>query len=345
MHVEQFTNRAAHFSDAPDWESLLASPADGGTLLRTPQGYASATGGRIYRIEDNIPLLFEPNESIEGDVTAIVKAFYEETPFPNYDDFDSRDSLANKAKAGIFARLLDEQIPHGVAVLEAGCGTGQLSNFLGMRWARTVIGADLCLNSLRLAASFRDRFSIRNAHFLQMNLFRPPFRDDAFDIVICNGVLHHTSDPAEGFRRLVRKVKPGGYVIIGLYNSLGRLPTDFRRAAIQTFGDHMAKLDTRLRGEDLNDGRWQAWFRDQYKHPHESKHSYGEVLQWFDNSSVDYVSSIPRIDGGPVTNNADLFIPSPRGNGIDRGWTQIEMLLKGGTDGGLFVMIGRRRGR
>ena len=64
-----------------------------------------------------------------------------------------------------------------------------------MGWGRTVIGADLCLNSLRLAKSFRDRCSIANAQFVQMNLFRPPFADASFDLVVSNGVLHHTSDP------------------------------------------------------------------------------------------------------------------------------------------------------
>jgi hypothetical protein len=34
------------------------------------------------------------------DVTDVVKVFYEENPFPNYDDFDSKESLAEKASAG-----------------------------------------------------------------------------------------------------------------------------------------------------------------------------------------------------------------------------------------------------
>ena len=71
-----------------------------------------------------------------------------------------------------------------------------------------------------LAAGFRDRFSINNASFLQMNLFRPPFRDEAFDVVISNGVLHHTSDPEAGYRTILRKVKHGGFVIIGLITPL-----------------------------------------------------------------------------------------------------------------------------
>ncbi len=58
------------------------------------------------------------------DVTDDIKAFYEANPFPNYDDFDSAASLLDKARTGLFARLLDEQIPFGARVIECGCGTG-----------------------------------------------------------------------------------------------------------------------------------------------------------------------------------------------------------------------------
>src|SRR5262249_39636795 len=163
-----------------------------------------------------------------------------ETPFPNYDDLDSRESLQSKARLGVFARLLDEQIPPGALVLEAGCGTGQLTNFLGMNWRRRVIGADLCMNSLPLGKVFRDRFAIVNAVFLQITFFLPRFADASMDVVICNGVLHHTADPEGGFRSILTKLKPGGHILIGLYNWLGRLPTLWQRRLLEVFGDRMA---------------------------------------------------------------------------------------------------------
>ena len=223
---------------------LLRDPVDGGALRHDARddALASEDGTRRYPVVDGIPCLFAPNQWPEGraDVTDLVKAFYEVTPFPNYDDLDSRESLRAKAQRGVFARLLDEQLPRPALVLEAGCGTGQLTNFLGMNWGRTVIGADLCLNSLSLAKAFRDRMSIANAQFVQMNLFRPPFPDATFDLVVSNGVLHHTSDPRGGFEAIARKVKPGGHVIVGLYNDLGRLPTLWRRAMIERFGERFA---------------------------------------------------------------------------------------------------------
>jgi uncharacterized protein YbaR (Trm112 family) len=43
---------------------------------------------RRYPVVDGIPCLFAPNQWPDetSDVTDIVKAFYEDTPFPNYDD-------------------------------------------------------------------------------------------------------------------------------------------------------------------------------------------------------------------------------------------------------------------
>ena len=301
--------------------------------------------GRNYPLTEGIPGLFAPNDwpDDKPDVTDIVKEFYEETPFPNYDDLDNRDSLRKKASRGVFARLLDEQLPRPAVIFEVGCGTGQLSNFLGMRPYRTVVGGDICLNSLRLAKSFRDRFSINNAHFVQMNLFRVPFRDESFDVVIANGVLHHTSDAKAGFLSIVRKLKPRGYVIVGLYNSLGRVPTLWRRRLIEVFGDGFTALDSRLRKSTMNEARWQAWFRDQYKHPHETRHSMDDVLDWFNEAGIDFRSSIPTIGPTEFTDGSQLFQPHPAGTRMDRVISQLGLLLSGGRDGGFFIMIGRKR--
>jgi sugar (pentulose or hexulose) kinase len=46
-------------------------------------------------------------------------------------------------RVGSLARLLDEQIPKGALVLEAGCGTGQLTNVLRMSWKRRISSNEL----------------------------------------------------------------------------------------------------------------------------------------------------------------------------------------------------------
>ena len=326
---------------------ILMDPATGGDIAVDDRGFLVSLTGRRIDVVDGIPNFFIPADFTAGsrleDVTQTVRAFYEETPFPNYDGFDSRESLAAKARRGVFASLLDAQLPKGALVLEAGCGTGQLSNFLGMSWDRRVFAGDLCLNSLRLAKGFADRYAIRNVAFVQMNLFRPPFRDDVFDVVISNGVLHHTGDCEGAFRSILGKLKHGGLILIGLYNQYARLPTLWRRWAFRTFGPKLYFLDPRLHDWGKEPDRIKAWFMDQYRHPHETRHSMGEVLGWFDKYNVDFINAIPHLDGSDFSEAERLFQPRRPGTSTSRMTTQLGMLMSGGTDGGLFIMIGQKR--
>ena len=300
--------------------------------------------GHRFARDGRIPLLFWPNEGRpDNDVTEIVKSFYEENPFPNYDGHDSADTLREKARRGLYAQLLDDQIPPYAKVLEVGCGTGQLSNFLACCSTRTIFGADMCLNSLRLGDNFRHANSLDNLGFCQMNLFKPVFRTGAFDVVICSGVLHHTSDPFGGFKSISRLVKPGGIIMIGLYNTYGRALTDFRRFLFNTFGEGLTFIDSRLRDKSVDEARRRTWFMDQYKHPHESKHTYGEVLRWFEGNGFRFLNSVPKSRGGRLTLNERLFEPHSRGSRLDRFMVQSSMVIKGAREGGLFIMIGRRQ--
>jgi len=325
---------------------LMRCPIDGEPLRWDRAANTLRDASHTYPIRDGIPFLFAQRVApgaAANDVTEMVKEFYEETPFPNYDGLDTRDSLRNKARASVVGHMLNEQMSGTASILEVGCGTGQMTNFLAMAWGRTVIGSDICLNSLKLATGFRDRFAINNAHFVQMNLFDPFFREHSFDVVISNGVLHHTGDAAAAFRSIQSLVKPGGFIVIGLYNWLGRLPTLWLRTLVQKFGDAAALLDSRMRHErDL--GRRKAWLMDQYRHPHETKHSIDEVLGWFDQAGFEFMSCIPTIGDTEFTEEMKLFEPHPKGSHLDRVSTELEMLLSGGVDGGLYIMTGRKRG-
>lgn len=289
--------------------------------------------------------MFWPNEwdKTQGDVTELMKSFYEKTPFPNYEDLEGVGDLINKAERSFFARMLNEQVPFNIKVLEVGCGTGQLSNFLGIA-SRVVFGADMCLNSLRLAQDFRERNDLKNVGFYQMNLFRPIFKEETFPLVICNGVLHHTSNPFLGFKCISRLVKKGGFIMIGLYNKYGRIITDIQRLIFNMTGERFAIFDNQLKRQDVGSPKKNTWFLDQYKNPHESKHAIREVLSWFDQTGFDFVNSIPKAAAfKSFSQEEKLFKSSPRGNFIDHFIVQGRMLFTGCREGGLFLMIGRKR--
>jgi SAM-dependent methyltransferase len=213
-----------------------------------------------------------------------------------------------------------------------------------MKWGRSVLATDICLNSLRMGHDFKEKNQITNVYFVQMNLFRPVFRQDTFDLVICNGVLHHTSDPFSGCQSISGLAKKGGYLSVGLYNTYGRIPQDIRRLIFRLTGYRLKFLDARLRDSSISDARKHIWFLDQYKNPRESKQTISDVLSWFDRSGVEFVNSIPKCRAlEPFSPREKLFEARSRGTKFDHFLVQLGMLLSGGREGGFFVMIGRRK--
>jgi carbamoyltransferase len=335
---------AVRATAADDATSPWADPVSGDPLTVNECCARNPRTGRTFPVEEGIPRLFVPTDAGEldgADVTDIVKGFYEQTPFPNYDDVDTPRALLEKARAGLFARLLNDQIPYDARVLEVGCGTGQLTNFLSIAH-RSVLGIDVCLNSLRLAVGFKDHHGLERAAFAQMNLFRPALKDGFFDVVISNGVLHHTGDCRAAFRRVGRLVRPGGHLIVGLYNAYSRSLHYARRLLFRMTGVAGRWLDPHF-GKMSADGKREAWFQDQYCHPHETAHTLGEVFSWLEEDGFDFVNSIPKPLLEPeLTDGERLFEARDPGTALSRVASQIASLGDGYREGGFFVVIGRR---
>jgi len=328
------------------YETFMSSGIDtlcmGHYVLTKPTQPAYVSGAATdERDEVLADLLCDPCDASIDDssgVTTKVKTFYEANPFPNYNDHEALRSLIEKARRSGLPLAMDRAIPYNSTVLEVGCGTGQLTNFLGIS-CRRVIGTDICENSLRLGEQFRIKHGLDRVRFMPMDLFQPCFKPERFDVILCCGVLHHTSDAFAGFRMLIPLIKPGGHILIGLYNRYGRLPTDLRRRLFRCTGGRLKWIDPVLRRSSLSAKQRRAWFADQYCHPHESEHTVGEVIRWFDSTGVDFVRCVfPRtlkhVDG--------LFESQARPTPADRFFTQGREMIAGGREGGLFLMIGRK---
>ncbi|HEU5305513.1 MAG TPA: class I SAM-dependent methyltransferase [Gemmatimonadales bacterium] len=298
-----------------------------------------------FPVQDGIVRAFVPHEPAPGDVTETIMAFYEDNPFPNYEGTEDVGSLIEKSVARGFPEMLNRSIPPSATVLEVGCGTGQLGNFLSIA-NRRVLSVDLCLNSLRLAQRFRDANGLTRVTFAQMNLFRLPLQPERFDVVICTGVLHHTAEPRLGFQGLLPLLKPGGHVLIGLYNRYGRLKTRCRRRLAGVLGERVAALDPYLEKFRVTRDKRRAWFMDQYRNPHESLHTMDEVLGWFDEAGIRFVRALPSTVFGSrfsLEYRNSLFDEESRGSRLDRLFSQLQQMVED-TEGGLFIVIGRRDG-
>ena len=314
------------------FRELLACPA---CEERLTADLACRRCGVSFDAPDGIPAL-----RLTGDSrTEAVREFYERTPFPGYPPRDSLHALRARAGRSAFARLIDQAIPGDARVADVGCGTGQMSLYLA-RADRLVVGVDLARASLVLGAAAARRFGLERVLFVEADFRRPALAAGAFDVVYSSGVLHHTADPRASFASLVRLARPGGTIVLGLYNALARLPLRLRRVIARLSGFRFVPFDPVLRDRQNEPARREAWLRDQYQHPEEHRHTLAEVQGWFKEHGVTYLRAYPSAVLGDEPQN--LFTSAPD-NWRAEGWlAQLGWIRTLGREGGLFFVLGRR---
>lgn len=131
----------------------------------------------------------------------------------------------------------------GKTVLDAGCGSGYSALLLfGADLSRmTYVGVDLS----RAAQVARERFRERGLDglFLQGSVDRLPFARP-FDLIFCEGVLHHTRDTFASLAHLAGLLAPRGAIMFYVYR---------RKSPLREHADDLIR--ERLRGMDDQ----QAW--------------------------------------------------------------------------------------
>lgn len=314
------------------FRELLACPACAAALRAD---WSCSGCGARFSAPDGIPDLRLPGDAR----TETVRRFYERAPFPGYPPRDSVQAFRARAERSVFARLIDRAIAPDARVVDVGCGTGQMCLYLA-RAGRTVIGADLTRASLQLGAAAARRFALDRVQFVETDLRRPALKAGSFDVIYSAGVLHHTPNPRASFAHLAQLARPGGTIVLGVYNAFARLPSRLRRVAARLSGFRLVPFDPVLRDRTFEPERREAWLRDQYQHPEEHRHTLAEVQGWFAENHVEYLRAYPSAVLGDEPE--DLFARAID-NWRPEGWlAQLGWIRTLGHEGGLFFTIGRR---
>jgi SAM-dependent methyltransferase len=168
---------------------------------------------------------------VANETTIDVAQFYQQAPFPNYAEFQTKTDLTDVIERNQFLKDLKATIGFGSTFLEVGSGTNN-----------QVVAFDPTLESLVLGQDFATNNKITNVTFLNADLFDNPLKKNSFDYVWCSGVLHHTESSEKGFDIISNWLKPEGLMILGLYNKYGRLRTNLRQIIYKlSFKSHFGK--------------------------------------------------------------------------------------------------------
>lgn len=122
---------------------------------------------------------------------------------------------AYKSEDDVFREMLAECRVDGKVVLDAGCGCGRFEHDLRFR-ARSVIGIDV-------TPEIADNRCVD--HRVLGSLYRLPFADESFSLVLCKYVLEHLGDPEAAFGEVARVLEPGGSFLIHTPNRFHYVPT------------------------------------------------------------------------------------------------------------------------
>jgi SAM-dependent methyltransferase len=242
--------------DVSRYLGILRDPADGGPLRLAPDGarLIGATSGLSYGFEGAFPDLrpdagkADDGSRSTGPVAFPVEAHlrvrhhYDDKPCQNYMDLDNVP-LGRYLRDASFDPLFQ-----GVETLiEVGSGKGAIARVFKQHRGLTPLCVDLAHGSLRHVRAE----PLRADGVLASNL-RLPFADGVADMVVSYGVIHHTPDPLRCFMELSRILKPGGRLLLNVYNweNLYRSLYFFfspplkavRHALGETWGDRLLQL-------------------------------------------------------------------------------------------------------
>lgn len=111
-------------------------------------------------------------------------------------------------------------ITGGQHVLDAGAGYGQWSVALSA-YNDKVTGIDINPNMVKISEIVASKYERSNVEFRQGTLPKLEFDDNSFDFIWCWGVLMFV-DRAATLREFYRVLKPGGRLLAGCVNGIGR---------------------------------------------------------------------------------------------------------------------------
>jgi Flp pilus assembly protein TadD/2-polyprenyl-3-methyl-5-hydroxy-6-metoxy-1,4-benzoquinol methylase len=191
------------------------------------------------RLRVDIPRLTR----IKDPVSRLVQNQYEENPYPRWvrPAPDTPGTIGNFLGSKFpFARFERAAVRELKDILIAGCGTGQRSIAMARKFGgQHMLAVDLSLASLGYARRKSEELGLTIVHAqadileLERNL---DMGGRQFDFIESLGVLHHLEDPWAGWLALLSLLRPGGFMLLGLYSEMARRPVLAARARIAERG-------------------------------------------------------------------------------------------------------------
>lgn len=274
-------------------------------------------------------------------VSEKVRDQYEENPYPRWvklpiygSELHFNLQLQRELPLARFTPMRDDRQPE---MLIAGCGTGSqpilaAQRFRGVR----VLAVDLSLSSISYAMRKTRELGIKNIEYAQADIVKLGEITRTFDIVASVGVLHHLADPFAGWRTLLSRLRPGGFMQLGFYSQIARRHVVKARELIAARGYASTPEGIRRFRRDLAAGAADAelqWLsqmadffstsdcRDLVFHVQEHRLMLGEIESFLSDCGLSFLGF--QLDPRVLLQYRTSFPGDPAGTNL-RNWARFE---------------------
>ncbi len=205
-------------------------------------------------------------------------------------------------------------------ILDAGCGTGELSNSLS--FSNSVIGIDISSSSLSIARETAKKYNLSTQFFEKdMLTFSYPKK---FQAIIALGSVHHTENPKKAFENLSSLLTTDGILVFGFYNKYTRIRLRLKQFLLYLLAGKNTEKRISLAQKLFPEKKNTAYYADKYAHPREHYFSVNQIAKWFKNENLEILSIYPFVQPSPFS-----FL------------TQLKLLLQ--KKNSFFIFIGRKK--
>jgi tetratricopeptide (TPR) repeat protein/2-polyprenyl-3-methyl-5-hydroxy-6-metoxy-1,4-benzoquinol methylase len=281
---------------------------------------------------------------ITGGVSEAVRDQYEQNPYPRWVKLPARDQAMrfnDELRISMpfapfvpFAPMPDDSAPE---VLVAGCGTGSHPILVAQRFRGVhVLAIDLSLSSIGYAKRKTRELGVTNIEYAQADILKLGDIARTFDIIESVGVLHHLADPFAGWRTLLSRLRPGGFMSLGFYSEVARRDVVKARAFIAARGYSGTPDDIRRFRQDraLQDASAELQLlsqspdffstsecRDLLFHVQEHRLTLGQIESFLAESGLHFIGF--ELDPGVVHQYRARFTDDRSGTNL-RNWARLE---------------------
>jgi len=222
-----------------------------------------------------------------------VLGFYKELAFNRHSSVKSQIKDLKRRNPVKMYPPIESLLNKNTSVLEVGSGTGWMSNSIAYYCQSQVVGIDFNADAVEFSRQVSKKMKL-SSQFIASDLFNyKPERK--YDLAISIGVLHHTDDCHAAIERIVNEfVLPGGHIFIGLYHEYGRKPFLDHFATMRAQGASEKDMFERYRSLHSaikDETHLLSWFRDQVLHPHETQHTFAEMVPLLESCNCSILST------------------------------------------------------